>query len=184
MTWRALAVAALLLGGCAALQPGAQDVLAVDSIVGEALLSARGTAAEQKAALGQAQQAFAIRPSPLNRLRLAILLATLPPPLREDARAAELLAPIASPRVPGVGRLAAMLAGQLAERRRLARELERLAQEAERVARERERLDRERELEAKERDKREEALRQQLEALRSIERSILEREEKLRRRQR
>jgi hypothetical protein len=36
----------------------------------------------------------------------------------------------------------------------------------------------------KERDKREETLRQQLEALRTIERSILEREEKLRRRQR
>jgi hypothetical protein len=43
------------------------------------------------------------------------------------------------------------------------------------VARERERSD-------KERDKRDEALKQQLDALRSIERGILEREERLRRR--
>ena len=49
--------------------------------------------------------------------------------------------------------------------------------ESERDKRDRERVD-------KERDKREEALRQQIEAMQSIERGILEREEKLRRRQR
>jgi len=43
---------------------------------------------------------------------------------------------------------------------------------------------RERALADKERDKREEAMKQQLEALRAIERGILEREEKLRRRTR
>jgi hypothetical protein len=52
-----------------------------------------------------------------------------------------------------------------------------VAREAERAAAERASAD-------KERDKREEALKQQLEALRSIERGILEREERLRRKQR
>jgi hypothetical protein len=120
----------------------------------------------------------------MNRLRYATLLATLPAPLRDDARAAELLEPIADSNAPGIGRFAALLAGQLAERQRLARELERVARESERAAREREKLDRERAATDKERDKREEALRQQLEALRAIERGILEREENLRRRQR
>ena len=86
-----------------------------------------------------------------------------------DARAAELLQPLADAATPGVGRFAALLASQIGERLRLTREMER-------AARERERAD-------KERDKREEALRQQLEALRAIERGILEREEKMRRRQ-
>jgi hypothetical protein len=107
--------------------------------------------------------------APADRLRLATLLATLPAPLRDDARAAELLQPLADAATPGVGRFAALLASQVAERLRLTREMER-------AARERERAD-------KERDKREEALRQQLEALRAIERGILEREEKMRKRQ-
>ena len=50
--------------------------------------------------------------------------------------------------------------------------------------REREKAESEHERADKERDKREDALRQQLEALRSIERGILEREERLRRKQR
>jgi hypothetical protein len=164
----ALFTAFLLLGACESLQP-----LSVDSIVGEALNSARAGAPEQKAALARAQEAFAKDTGESNRLRLATLLVVLPPPLRDDARAGELLEPLANPAQPGAGRLAALLEAQIAERQRLARELER----AERAARERAAAD-------KERDKREEALRQQLEALRSIERGILEREEKLRRRQR
>jgi hypothetical protein len=72
-----------------------------------------------------------------------------------------------------VGRFSALLAAQVAERQRLARELDR----AVRAERERVRAD-------AERDKREEALREQLEALRSIERGILEREERLRRKPR
>jgi hypothetical protein len=103
----------------------------------------------------------------------------LPPPLRDDARAIELLGPLADAASPGVGRFAALLSSQIAERQRIARELEQLAREA----RERDRLDKERDRLDKERDKREEALKQQLEALRAIERGILEREEKLRRRQ-
>ena len=58
-----------------------------------------------------------------------------------------------------------------------------LDKDRERVDKERERVDKERERLDKERDKREEALKQQLEALRAIERGILEREEKMPRKQ-
>lgn len=167
---RMVLAAALLIGGCALLEPQATDIVAVDGVVAEALKAARAPAPEQKAALAAAQAAFEKNPAAGNRLRLATLLAVLPPPLRDDARAGELLEPIANAATPGYGRFAALLAGQLSERQRLGRELER-------TARERERAD-------KERDKREEALRQQIEAMQSIERGILEREERLRRRQR
>jgi hypothetical protein len=179
-----LAGAILALAACAELRPGADPYGSVDAIVAEAVGAARAPAAEQKAALQRAQESFAARPTAANRLRVAVLLATLPVPLRDDARAVDLLEPIADASAPGTGRFAALLAAQVAERQRLARELERAGREAERIARDRERLERERERADKERDKREETLRQQLEALRSIERGILEREEKLRRRQR
>jgi hypothetical protein len=123
---------------------------------------------EQRSVLQRAEQTFAADGAPLNRLRLATFLATFSEPLRDDIRSAELLEPIADANEPGVGRFAALLASQIAERRRAARE-------AERLARERERSD-------KERDKREEGLKQQLDALRAIERGIMEREERLRRR--
>lgn len=174
----------LALAGCAELLPAPHPVAGVDAMIGEAVRASRAPASEQSAILARAQQAYGAKPVPLNRLRLALLLATLSAPLRDEPRAAELVAPLADSSTPGVGRLAALLAAQLAERQRLARELERLAREAERAARERERAEKERERADKERDKREETLRQQLEALRSIERGILEREEKLRRRQR
>ena len=161
--------AALALAGCALVEPPPPRIAPLDGVIGEAIQAARAPAVEQKAALQRAEQAFVADAAPLNRLRLATLLATLPDPLRDDARAAELLEPIADASDPGLGRFAALLSGQVSERRRVARE-------AERQARERERND-------KEREKREEALRQQLEALRSIERGILEREERLRRRQ-
>jgi hypothetical protein len=199
-TWLALILA---LAGCTAVQP---LVNPVDPIVAEAMAAARAPAAEQQAALVQAEKEVT-RPgggTPADRLRLATLLATLPPPLRDDARAAELLVPLAGSNESGIGRFATLLATQVGERQRLARELERISKEAERAARERERvdkerervdkerervdreranLDRDRERIDKERDKREEALKQQLEALRAIERGILEREEKMRRKQ-
>jgi hypothetical protein len=168
---------ALALAGCAALDPRLARLADVDVLVGESLAAARAPAPDQQAALARAQQAFMGDTAPLNRLRLATLLAVLSPPLRDESRAAELLGPIADASAPGVGRFSALLAAQIGERQRLGGELERLARESERGARERERLD-------KERDRREEALRQQLEALRSIERGIQEREEKLRRSQR
>jgi hypothetical protein len=165
------------LAGCAALQPGAGQSLAVDAIVGEVLSLARAPAAEQKAAVTRANEAFLQDPSIVNRLRLATLLAGLAPPLRDDARAAELLEPVKDPNSPGAARFAALLSLQLAERQRLAREIERLSRERERADKDHDRSDRER-------DKREEGLRQQLEALRSIERGILEREERLRKKPR
>ena len=162
-------VLALLVSGCAALQPNPAD-----PIVAEAVMAARAPFAEQQASLRRAQDAFK-GGAAADRLRLATLLATLPPPLRDDARAIELLEPLADASSPGVGRFAALLSTQVMERRRLTLEIERQRAESERLARERALSD-------KERDKREEALKQQLEALRAIERGILEREEKLRRR--
>jgi chromosome segregation ATPase len=166
-------VGMMSLVGCALLQPGADQAIAVDGIVGEVMNAARASSAEQKAALARAQQLFMNDSTALNRLRLAALLATLPASLRDDARASELLEPLADANAPGVGRLAALLASHVAERQRLTREIERLGKERANVERERQNAD-------KERDKREEGLRQQLEALRAIERGILDREERLR----
>ena len=163
MLMRSLIAASLLVTGCALLEPQVMDV---DAVVAESLKIARASHAEQKAALGRTQAVFEKSPGDAGRLRLATLLAVLPPPLRDDARAVELLEPLAGNSSP-FGRFAALLSGQISERQRLARELER-------IARDRERAD-------KERDKREEALRQQLEAVQSIERGIIERQEKLRR---
>ena len=174
----------LLLAGCASLQP---IVNPVDAIVGEAPAASRLPADEQSAVLSRAQEAGLA--SPVDRLRLATLLATLPAPLRDDARALELLEPLADNATSGIGRFAALLAAQVTERQRAVRELERVTREADRAARERGAVDKERAAADKERaaadkerDKREEALKQQLESLRAIERGILEREEKMRRR--
>ena len=170
MQLRCLAAAALFaLAGCAALDPAAQQLIAVDDLMAEAVHAGRASPAEQKAALASAERAFSSDGSNLNRLRIATLLATLPEPLRDDSRAAELLQPLADPRAPGYGRFAALLSVEVSEHARRLRD-------ADQAARERDRLD-------KERDKREEALRQQVEALRGIERGILEREERLRRRE-
>jgi hypothetical protein len=169
-----LAVAlVLLLSACETLQP-APAPAPVDAIVAEAVVASRAPFAEQQATLARAQNALGSGAA-ADRLRLATLLATLPPPLRDDSRAAELLEPISDAGAPGVGRFAALLAAQVSERRGLLHEVEKLRAEAERAGRERALSD-------KERDKREEALKQQLEALRAIERGILEREETLRRR--
>jgi hypothetical protein len=161
----------LAVVGCAILQPPFDQV---DQVVREAVQAGKAAAPEQKAALAAAQQAFVADSSTLHRLRLATLLASLPAPLRDDARAAELLEPMVDPAGSATSRFAALLAAQVAERQRLAREIDRLIKERANLERERQNAD-------KERDKREEALRQQLEALRAIERGILDREERLRR---
>jgi hypothetical protein len=173
----------LLLAGCASLQP---IVNPVDAIVGEALAASRLPPAEQSVVLSRAQEAGLA--SPVDRLRLATLLATLPAPLRDDARALELLEPLTDNATSGIGRFAALLAAQVTERQRAVRELEVVTREADRAARERAAADKERAAAEKERaaadkerEKREEALKQQLESLRAIERGILEREEKMRR---
>jgi hypothetical protein len=168
---RAAVLLLVALTGCALLQPPLDQV---DTVVREAAQVARAPVDEQKAALAAAQQAFVSESNTLNRLRLATLLASVSPPLRDDARAGELLEPMVDAAGLATGRFAAFLATQLAERQRLTREIERLTKE--RAA-----MERERQIADKERDKREEALRQQLEALRAIERGILDREERLRR---
>ena len=163
-----VAAAVLALAACAALDRKSPELVTVDRLMAEAVQAARAPTTEQKAVLARAQQAFVADSSAANRLRLATLLATLPVPWRDDARAAELLQPLADAREAGYGRFAALLSAQVSEHARLLRE-------ADQAGRERERAD-------KERDKREEALRQQVEALRGIERGIQEREERLRRR--
>ena len=170
-----------LLGGCAAIDPEAARLAAVDRALADAIHASRAPAAEQKAALSRAQQAFVADAAPVNRLRLAALVVLLPPPLRDDTRAIELLEPIADAGTSGSARLAALLQQHVLERQRQGREIDRLARGVDRLAREGARAARDRQQADRERDKREEALRQQLEALRSIERGILEREEKLRR---
>jgi hypothetical protein len=183
---RFLAAACLALAGCAELQSHLQRQPDFYEVISEAVELARAPATKQKAALAQAQREFAADSAPMQRVRLATLLATLPEPLHDDARALELLEAVVESSSPA-GRFAAFLATHIAERQRLAREGERLAREGERLARELERVtkeranaEREHQSAEKERDKREEALRQQLEALRAIERGILEREERMR----
>ena len=170
MQHRCLIAAALVaVAACAALEPRGGAVVASEGIVAEALQVRRAPPAEQKAALARAEEAMRREPTAASRLRLGTLLAVLGEPLRDAARAAELLEPLAETGERGYSRMAALIVVQAQEQVRLARELDRTARE-----RERDRL---------ERDKREEALRQQVEALRGIERGILEREEKLRRRE-
>ena len=176
---KALALGAVLaFGGCALLEPAFDPV---DTLLREAVQATRANAVDQKAALAAAQKAFIADSSAYNRLRLATLLVTLPAPLRDDTRAAELLQPLAEAASSSTGRFAVFLTTQIAERQNIAREVQRLGAELDRHNKERAHLERERQAADKERDKREEALRQQLEALRAIERGILDREERLRR---
>jgi hypothetical protein len=169
MRHRCLIAAALVaVAGCVALEPRNSAIIA-DGVVGEALQARRAVAAEQKATLARAEEAMRREASSANRLRLGTLLVVLAEPLRDPQRAAELLEPLAEAGEAGYSRLAALIALQAQEQVRLARELDRTV--------------RERDRDRAERDKREEALRQQVEALRAIERGILEREEKLRRRE-
>ncbi|MFZ1908739.1 MAG: hypothetical protein WAU52_06615, partial [Burkholderiales bacterium] len=123
-------------------------------------------------------EAFQSDRSVVNRLQLATLLATLPAPLRDDGAAHALLRPVAA----GHGEsplqdFAVLLAGQVADRLRLARE-------SEQAAREHERSMRAAELREQALREQQQTLSEQLDALKSIERGIVEREEKLRRKRR
>jgi hypothetical protein len=153
----------LLAAGCAALRPGGGESAQVDEVVAAAVAAARAAPEEQRRQLNHAQQMFAAAQGDLTRVRLGALLATLPAPLRDDARAAALLEPLAArrPETPLV-QLAGLLAAGAAERLKLARDL-RAAEKREEAA-----------------EERAVTLRQQLDALKSIERGILEREERRR----
>jgi len=178
---RAAILCAALLAGCALLQPDAGEALQVRQIVGGTVSAARATPAEQRRQLVHAQEMYAAVPDDANRVRLASLLATLPPPWRDDARAASLLEPLAMrrPETP-VAQLAGMLAASVAERQRLAREL-RAAETRVEAAEARVAAAERREEAAVERAG---TLQRQVDALKAIERGILEREEKRRKQQR
>jgi hypothetical protein len=184
----AAAVLAAFLTGCALLRPDAGEALQVREIVGDTMSTVRATPEEQRRRLAHARQMYAAVPDDANRLRLAALLVTLPPPWRDEARAANLLEPLASRRAESpLAELASMFAAGVAERQRLARELRAAASRAEmaesRVAAAESRV--------AAAEQREEAaaehagmLQRQLDALKAIERGILEREERRRSRQR
>ena len=157
------AVCVVLLSACAVLRPDAGESMQVRDIVGAAVSGARATPDEQRRLVAHAQQMFAAVPDDANRVRLAALFATLPPPWRDEVRAAALLEPLAArrPETP-LTQLAGMLAAGTAERQRLTRDL-RAAERREEAA-----------------EERAATLNQQVEALKSIERGILEREERRR----
>ncbi|HEX5092826.1 MAG TPA: hypothetical protein VFV84_09095 [Burkholderiales bacterium] len=170
--------------GCALLQPEAAPARQVREIVGEAVAAARAAPEDQRQRLGSARQAYEAAPDDASGVRYAALLATLPAPLRDESRAAEVLAPIAvrQPATP-VTELAALLSAGVAERQRLAREArgaeqraQAASQRAEAAAARAEAAER-REESANERASK---LQGQVEALKSIERSILQREERRR----
>jgi len=148
-----LLACSVLAAGCVAIGPDAREASETDAIVAMTVAAVRLPAEARRDERARAQQDFERLADDTNRLRLAALLATLPAPERDDARAAALLAPLAArnPETPRA-RLAALLAAQVAERQRIARAGVR----------------------------REGALRNQIEALKSIERGVLEREERLR----
>jgi hypothetical protein len=180
----AAAVCALLLAGCAALRMDSGEAQKLREVVDAAVTVARSAPAEQGRQVERAQRAYAAAPDDVNRLKLAVLLATLAPPQRDEARAAALLEPLATRQAETpLSQFARLLAVHVAERQKLALEL-RAAQLRTQAA----------ELRVQEADlrvaaaaRREEAateradtLHRQVEALKSIERGILEREERRR----
>ena len=180
-----VAALVLLLGGCAQLAPGADETAGVNEIVAQAVAAARAPASEQQRALRLAQEAYRRERGIADRLRLATLLATLPAPLRDDSAAYALLKPLAAARRESpYANFGALLAGQVAERQRIARESERAVKESERAAKESERAAKDYERSARAAEERAQTLLEQLNALKAIERGIVEREEKLRRNRR
>jgi hypothetical protein len=197
----------LLLTGCAALGP-ANDAAIVSEAVALAVATARAPQDLRRRELELASQAFERDPGTVHRTRLAVLLATLPAPERDDARAASLLEPVAA-RQPesDLSRFAQMLADSIAERRqraaaaqaaseRAAAGLRAAGQRADTIQQQLESTQREmhaveqREAalrkqvdalkrEARASEYREETLRRQIQALRAAERSTLEREQRL-----
>ena len=159
----ALLLFAVLAAGCSALRPQPSDAERLDQLLAEALQLQQATPARQRSALARAREAFAERGGrDIDRLRLGTLFATLPAPLGADARAIDLLRPLASQRPESAfTRFAAILVTQVAERRRL----EQAGQRGEYALRRSEQQASE--------------LRRKLDELKSIEHSVLQREERL-----
>jgi hypothetical protein len=153
----------------------------------------------QRERLSAALGALASQPDDVARLRAGVLLATLPDPLRDGARATALLQPIAA-RAPetAVSQFAWLFQARMLEREQEIEELRGRLRAAEKQAgllhdeidalRARERVLVEREEALKRRGQvlqrgvteREELVRRQVEALRDSERTMAEREETIR----
>lgn len=180
--WAALALAAVT--GCALIEPQRGEARDVRDIIGDAATAVRATPEEQRRRLAHALQMYGAVPNVPNGVRYGALLASLPPPLGDEDKAAAVLVPIAAQRPESLlTRLAGMLAAGLAERQRLAREQRTAERRAESEARRAEAAV----ARAESAERREElaneratTLQGQVEALKSIERSILQREERRR----
>lgn len=185
----ALPLLVLLAAGCAALKPGAEEALVVSEIVEMAVDAARAPSEVQRERLSAALEAAASRPDDASRLRAAVLLATLPAPLRDDMRAAALIRPLAERRpetalVHFAGLLQARLVEHQGAEQALRGQIDALrAQERGLAEREETLRRRNQALRAGERGvaEREDTLRRQIEALRESERGMSEREQALRR---
>ena len=180
-TWQGVVVfVTALLGACAAVAPPAvrpgpvvlahvvpvapapapakpeADTRAAELVTYFAVIAKSGSPAQKKE-LAHSAASFGRNPTPYARLKLGGLYAMPAPGLRDDARALTLLEPLATGNGVAaserpVADLALLIYAQVAERQRLAKD------------------------EAKKQDE----LREQIEAMRSIERSILDREERQR----
>lgn len=158
----AIALSVLLAAGCASLRPDAQDAAAVSEIVAMAVETLRAAPEVQRERLSVALGGLTSQPDDAARLRAGVLLATLPPPLRDGARASSLLKPLAAraPETP-FSHFAWLLQTRMLEREQEGEELQERIRAAEKQVA---------------------ALRAEVDALRSNERVLAEREEALRRR--
>jgi hypothetical protein len=188
---RAFAALTLLVAGCALLQPEAEPSRQLREIVGETVEAVRANSEEQRRRLAQARRQYDAMPNESNGVRYAALLANLPPPWRDDQKATELLGPLAAqqPASP-LTRLADMLLARVTERQRLAQDLRAVEKRAEAAVQRAEAAAQRAEAaqqRAESAERREESANQrantlqgQVEALKSIERGILQREERRR----
>lgn len=154
----------VLLAGCATFKPGFEDSQAVREIVETTVETLRATPEAQRVRLAAAMDTLSSQPDDASRLRVAVLLATLPEPLRDEKRAAALMHELSDrrPDTP-LTQFATLFRARMTER---------TASVEPREPDERQRSW----------EKREQALREQSEALRSSERLVAEREEALKRR--
>jgi hypothetical protein len=195
----AIAFLMLLAAGCATVKPGADDAAAVNEIVSMAVETLRSSREVQRERLGGALNTLASQPNDANRLRAAVLLSTLPAPLRDGPRASSLLLVLADrkPATP-MSDFAALFQARMLEREEEIGELRQRLNAAEKQAmllraevdslRASERMLAEREEALRRRGavlqrgvaEREELVRRQVEALRESERTMAEREETIR----
>ena len=185
--------------GCVSIKPGAEEAAAVSEIVATTVETLRSTPEVQSQRLSAALGAVASQADDVARLRAGVLLATLPPPLHDGARASVLLEPVAArrPETP-LSQFAGLFQVRMLERERETDELRDRLRKTEKQAdllrgevdalRVNERAFAEREEALRRRGQvlqrgvaeREETVRRQVEALRDSERSMAEREETIR----